>query len=185
MTVRDYYMILGLKEGISADEVKKAYRKKAREYHPDINHTPEAKDLFILITEAYEFLMTYQRKELTDEEAYRRAMDDWRKYRQNRSRQKANIYSRTSYNRFKNTKFYKTTRILDGTTIISGFVVAVMVLIYSVAGYFYRLRHPIYGVEDPTLFNLILYLFFGMILFTVSFIYLKAYIETSKKHRKK
>lgn len=184
MTIRDYYRILGLRAGCSPEEVKKAYRKKAREFHPDINHTEEAKDQFILVTEAYEFLITYQRKELTDEEAYKKAMDDWRKYRQDRSRQKARVYARTSYRRFKNTNFYKTTRILDGTTIISSFIVAVMVLIYSVVGYFYRLRHPIPGVENPTLFNLIEYLVFGMILFSVSFIYLKAFIETSKKHRK-
>jgi curved DNA-binding protein CbpA len=184
MTIRDYYRILGLREGCTPEDVKKAYRNKAREFHPDINHSPEAKDQFILITEAYEFLITYRKKELTDDEAYSKAMDDWRKYRQDRSRQKARVYARTSYKRFKNTKFYKTTKILDGTTIIASFIVAVMVLIYSVVGYFYRIHHPIPGVENPTILNLIEFLIFGMILFSVSFIFLKAYIETFKKRRK-
>jgi hypothetical protein len=185
MTIKDYYAILGLREGASDEEIKKAYRTKAREYHPDINHAAEAKDLFIQVTEAYEFLITYQRKDLTDEEAYKKAMDDWRKYRQDRSRYKAKVYARTSYTRFKNTKFYKTTRILDGTAIIFAFAVAVMVLVYSVVGYIYRIHHPIPGIENPTIFTLMAYLIFGMILFTVSFIYLKAFIETSKKRGKK
>lgn len=185
MTISDYYRILGLNPGCTLEDIKKAYRARAREYHPDINHSPEAKDIFILVTEAYEFLITYNKKELTDEEAYKKAMDDWRKYRQDRSRQKARVYARTSYVRFKNSRFYKTTRILDGTTIISSFVFAVIVLIYSVIGYFYRLHHPIPGVEDPTITSLILYLLLGMILFTVSFIYLKAFIDTSKKQKRK
>jgi hypothetical protein len=185
MTISDYYKILGLTPGCTLEDIKKAYRAKARLYHPDINHSPEANNFFIIATEAYEFLITYNKRELSNDQAYNQAMDDWRKYRQARSRQKAHAYARTSYTRFKNTKFYKTTRILDGTTIISSFVVAVIVLIYSVVGYFYRLHHPIPGIEAPTIYNLIFYLTLGMILFTVSFIYLKAFIETSKKHRKK
>ena len=108
MSVNEYYNILGLHAGCGVEEIKKAYRKKAREFHPDINPSPSAKDMFILITEAYEFLLTYSEKAVSDAEAYNRAMEDWRKYRQARSRQRANAYARTSYVRFKNTNFYKT-----------------------------------------------------------------------------
>lgn len=185
MTISDYYRILDLDYGSSIEDIKKAYRIKARKYHPDINHEPAAKDKFILATEAYEFLITNYSKVVSGEEEFRRAMEEWRKYRQNRSRQKANVYARASYVRFKNTKFYKTTRILDGTTIIFCLAFSVMVLVTSIYGYFYRIHHPIIGVEDPSVLTLIVFLFFGMTLFIVSFIYLKAHIEATKKYRKK
>ncbi len=53
----DAYTILGLKKGASKDAIRKAYRKLAFEYHPDKNPSPEAKQQFINITEAYDALM--------------------------------------------------------------------------------------------------------------------------------
>ena len=183
MTISDYYNLLGLQKGCSIDEVKKAYRRKARECHPDINPSPDAKDKFISITEAYEFLLTYREKIVSDEKAYQQAMDDWRKYRQDRSRRRANVYAQASYPRFKNTNFYKTTRIFDGTAIIASLLVSVMVLIVTIFGYFYRIHHPLPGVENPSVSSLITLLIFGMILFIISFIYLKAYLQSSMKKK--
>lgn len=185
MTLTDYYEILGLPSNSTIDEIKKAYRKNARLYHPDINSAPDAKDRFISITEAYEFLITNHEKIKSDNQVYQEAMEDWRKYRQDRSRKRASAYARTSYGNFKNTKFYKTTRILDGTTIIASFVVSILVLSYTIFGYIYRLKHPIPGLEKPSVFAFIMLLFPGMIFFAVSFIYLRAYQETSKKRNKK
>jgi hypothetical protein len=185
MNITEYYEILGLHVNSSIDEIKKAYRKKARLYHPDINPAPDAKDRFITITEAYEFLMANHDKIRTDDQSYQQAMDDWRKYRQDRSRKRATAYARTSYGTFKNTKFYKTTRIFDGTTIIFSFAVSVMVLVYTIYGYIFRLRHPIPGMEKLSVFVFIMLLVLGMIFFVVSFIYLRAYQETNKKQKKK
>ena len=92
------------------------------------------------ITEAYEFLIANHEKIKSDDQAYDQAMEDWRKYRQDRSRKRATVMHSTSYGTFKNTKFYKTTRIFDGTTIIFSFVVSIMVLIYTIYGYIYRLN---------------------------------------------
>jgi hypothetical protein len=183
MTVADYYRVLDLEPGSTIDEVKKAYRKKVRECHPDINHAPEAKDLFIAVTEAYEFLLTYREKLVENEAAFNQAMEDWRKYRQTRSRRKANVYARASYSRFKNTNFYKTTRIFDGTTIISCIIVSVLVMIFSVSGYIIRLRHPLPGIEKPTIASMLAFLVFGMILFAISIVYLKAYVQSSQKNK--
>jgi curved DNA-binding protein CbpA len=149
MTLTDYHEILGIPINSTIDDIKKAYRKKARLYHPDINSAPDAKDLFISVTEAYEFLIANHDKINTDEEEFQKAMEDWRKYRQDRSRKRATVYARTPYGKFKDTKFYKTTRIFDGTTIIFSFAVSVMVLVYTVYGYTYRLKHPLPGMEKP------------------------------------
>jgi len=185
MTLKEYYEILGIPSSSSIDEIKKAYRKKARLYHPDINPSPDAKDHFIAITEAYEFLITNHDRIKSDEQVYQEAMEDWRKYRQDRSRKRATVYARSSYTTFKNTKFYRTTRILDGTTIVFSFVVSIIVLGYTIYGYFFRLKHPIPGLEKPSLFAFVMLLFLSMIFFVVSFIYLRAYQETSKKQKKK
>src|SRR4030042_6943366 len=115
MTLSDYYQILGIPLNSSVNDIKKAYRQKARQYHPDINPAPEARDKFILVTEAYEFLIANHDRISADNEAYWQAMDNWRKYRQVRSKQRARVYAQASYIRFKKTKFYKTTRIFERT----------------------------------------------------------------------
>lgn len=56
--MQDYYSILGLKQNASKDEIRKAYRKLAMQYHPDKNPSPNAKQKFIEITEAYDALIS-------------------------------------------------------------------------------------------------------------------------------
>ena len=55
-TKRDYYEVLGVQKGASDDEIKKAYRKLSKQYHPDINKEPDAEEKFKEISEAYEIL---------------------------------------------------------------------------------------------------------------------------------
>ena len=84
MTSADYFEVLGIPSDSSIDDIKKAYRCKARLYHPDINPDPGAKDKFISATEAYEFLIANYNNISGSEEAYLRAAEEWRKYRQDR-----------------------------------------------------------------------------------------------------
>jgi curved DNA-binding protein len=56
MQYRDYYEILGVTRGAEADDVKRAYRKLARKYHPDVSKEKNAEDKFKEVQEAYEVL---------------------------------------------------------------------------------------------------------------------------------
>lgn len=51
-----HYQVLGLNSNATSDEIKKAYRKLSKKYHPDINKTPEAENKFKEISEAYQVL---------------------------------------------------------------------------------------------------------------------------------
>ena len=59
---RDYYEVLGVEKGASQDRIKKAYRKMAMKYHPDVNKEPGAEDKFKEINEAYEVLSDEQKR---------------------------------------------------------------------------------------------------------------------------
>ena len=56
MAKKDYYATLGVGKNASAEEIKSAYRKLAKQYHPDINKEPQAQNKFKEINEAYEVL---------------------------------------------------------------------------------------------------------------------------------
>lgn len=59
---RDYYEVLGVEKGASQDEIKKAFRKLAFQYHPDRNKEPDAEEKFKEISEAYAVLSDEQKK---------------------------------------------------------------------------------------------------------------------------
>ncbi|GIH98552.1 molecular chaperone DnaJ [Planobispora takensis] len=66
MAKSDYYGTLGVRRDASAEEIKKAYRRLARELHPDVNPDPETQERFKEITQAYEVLSDAGKRQMYD-----------------------------------------------------------------------------------------------------------------------
>ena len=73
MKYQDYYQILGVTRDADKSDIKKAYRKLARQYHPDVNSEASAEEKFKQANEAYEVL-----KDKDKRQAYDRFGADWK-----------------------------------------------------------------------------------------------------------
>jgi len=183
MTIIDYYRILDLTPEASLYEIKQAYRQKARLYHPDISKNPNTQELFISATEAYSFLISHCNKIATNHGADSQVITDWQKQSQERTRRKAYSYAKGSYSAFKKSNLYKTTRIFDGTIIVFGLVISIVIIVYTIVGYFYRLKHPIPDMEKPSLLVVIMLLIVGIAFLLVSLAFLTNHIKSSNKRK--
>lgn len=67
MSKRDYYEVLGVSKGATQEEIKKAYRKLARQYHPDVNKAANAEEQFKEVKEAYDVLSDPSKKAQYDQ----------------------------------------------------------------------------------------------------------------------
>lgn len=67
MANRDFYEVLGVNKSASKDEIKSAYRKLAKKYHPDINKEPGAEEKFKEVQEAYDILYDDKKRQMYDQ----------------------------------------------------------------------------------------------------------------------
>src|ERR1700759_5346301 len=65
-TERDYYELLEIERGADEQEIKKAFRRLARQLHPDVSEEPDAAQRFREVTEAYEVLSNAETRQLYD-----------------------------------------------------------------------------------------------------------------------
>ncbi len=63
----NYYDVLGVARTASPEEIRAAYREAVRRWHPDINPSPEAREHFLLIRQAYEVLSNPEKRQAYDQ----------------------------------------------------------------------------------------------------------------------
>ncbi len=185
MNLWDYYTLLGVRKGASDDEIRKAYRRKAMEYHPDRNHSEGAQEKFISITEAYEYLTSHPHGRNIAEEEVRRNYQTWVEYRQAQARKRAEEYSRTTYEAFKKSPLYKSTTVIDGTIVFLGIGLAIIVILMTVFGYMYRHKIATNPQEEPSISLAAVTLTIGVLYLVISLLYLSAWLGQEKKRKKR
>jgi hypothetical protein len=183
MNLWDYYRILGIRQGASEDEIRRAYRKKAMEYHPDRNHSPEAEEIFIRVTEAYEYLTSHPHGRNISEEEVRRNYQAWVNYRQAEARKRAEAYARATYAEFRKSPVYKSTTHIDGAMVFLGLLLGTAVMFMSVYGYNYRMQVAASSREEPSLGLAALSFIMGFSYMVISLLYLSAWLAQQKKKK--
>jgi curved DNA-binding protein len=78
MKYKDYYKVLGVERGAADEEIKKAYRRLARKYHPDVSKEANAKEKFQEVSEAYETLRDKEKRAAYDSLGSHRPGQDFR-----------------------------------------------------------------------------------------------------------
>lgn len=141
-----YYQILGLRMNASSEEIKKAYRKRARELHPDTNDAEDAHERFVELNEAYQVLLNQksgnykrnykearQRKAQAQHETY----EEYVKRKRKEARARAAKAAKMKYDEFIQSSLYrsaiKVMRLIDYVYVILGCFIALFPIIFSIA----------------------------------------------------
>lgn len=181
MNLWDYYRVLGLQQNASDDDIRKAYRKKAMEYHPDRNNSPDSQEKFIRITEAYEYLISHPYRRNITEEEVKRNYQAWIDYRREEARKRAEAYARASFEEFRKSPLYQQAKVIDGTMVFLGLLLATAVIFMSVYGYIYRMKTAATPREEPSFALASVTFIVGIAYMIISVIYLSAWIAQKKK----
>ncbi|HCW06494.1 MAG TPA: hypothetical protein DGG95_03905 [Cytophagales bacterium] len=107
-TLDSYCQILGISENASIEDIKRAYRQKAKLLHPDKNKNSDAHEQFILLNEAYDCLLSIKSGAQTvtiESDPY--SYEDWFRQTQEEARQRAREYAQMRYEEYKKTDQYK------------------------------------------------------------------------------
>jgi len=133
------YTILGLEKGATIDEIKKAYRHFARQYHPDVCNDPDAKDKFIQVNEAYELLIKHTQNinkgiftpenDFYTNDSVNSAYIEWLKYVQNKARARAARNAKLKFEQFKESYIYKSAKAASWVFDIIYLICGVFILI--------------------------------------------------------
>jgi curved DNA-binding protein CbpA len=117
--LKNYFEILELTPLASEHDIRRAYRRLAKQHHPDINPDPRSRDQFIMIHEAYEFLMEPSRRvscaeyvhrpRISQEELERRERiyKVWVEYHQDIARKRAEAFAKAQAEQLYEDRWYK------------------------------------------------------------------------------
>jgi uncharacterized membrane protein YraQ (UPF0718 family) len=171
----NYYHILQIPETAKVQEIKSAYRRLAKKFHPDLNKSPGAQEHFILVNEAYEFLIriytaqarpvNHSRSQPTKEQAYKQ----WVDHERAKARARAAREAKKKFEQFKKSPIYKTTQIIYHYYDLFSIGIGIMIIIASIAGLFVDFRSE-KGIQSNHVIASVFLTFLGIlfIVFSVS-----------------
>ena len=181
MNQDNYLKILGLERGASLNQIKTAFRRKARLYHPDLNKNKNASDIFIAVNEAYEYLSEQEKAGKNRSARKEEIIDAWKDYRREQAKKRAYVNSRVRYREFTKSRVYRTSMILNKAQIIASLSVSIFITSMAIFGYIQGLKMVDKGYDPPRVIDFILLLLIGCVFFTVSLAHLLAYNKNKNK----
>lgn len=168
----DFYQILEISKRASEEDIRRAFRKLARQYHPDVSSDPDAQDRFRLVYMAYDILHDRKKRLLYDElqvmkEAEERFAHEadiraWQKH----AVRNASAYAEMSYQEFHETFF---SRLQFHSSQVFAFIMFFVFLCVGSSGIMVGLRYLVYGnFEGHTILGYLLIAFGTGFAFTAS-----------------
>jgi hypothetical protein len=171
-----YYKTLGISANSGIPEIKSAYRRLAKKFHPDLNKSPDAQNKFILVNEAYEFLIRLksaptnyhkfpnQRKQNHDD-LYR----TWVEQERARARARATQEAKRKFDDFKKSKVYKTSQLIFTFYDVFSIIIGILIILASIGGIYTSYKSKD-GVQISNIVAVVFLVFLGLmfILFSVS-----------------
>lgn len=167
--IKNYYQILDIHPDTNPEEIKKAFRKKALKYHPDVCKLPNANNLFIEVYEAFEILSDSQNRLQYDKilfeqenavvEVKKPTNDNNFNIWMNNAKTKAEKHSKMKYDEYKRSAFYEifeTTRKTISIGCIASFAI---IWILGLYGFFVGLSQLLRQERDDYSFVMGLVLF--------------------------
>ena len=133
--IAKYYEILGINRQATLNDIKKAFRTKAKQLHPDVNKSKNANQQFILLLEAYEYLVNRKTgKVFEGDTVTTKRYTTYQRWQDNeaaRARHRAEYYSRVNYQKFSDSEYYKTITSLDTILGYIGYFLSLAILVLS------------------------------------------------------
>lgn len=124
LSAEQYYKILGVPSNTDADGIKKAYRERAKLLHPDRNKSENAHEHFVLLNEAYEYLINLKSGKINT----RQTPDyntQWQEHEREKAKARARYYARMQYDEFIKSDYYKS---LSSISIVVEYLYAAFVI---------------------------------------------------------
>ncbi len=135
--MKNYNEILGINASASVNDIKAAYRRKVKEYHPDVSPLENASQLFIEATEAYEFLIRSKsvQTRVAPDISVHNPNEQWHHYARSQSNERARHFSRMRYEEFIKTKYYKATQTANEIYVYVSLGVSVFIIVSAIYGF--------------------------------------------------
>lgn len=137
-SIETYYKILGLSSTATVEEIKRAYRQKAKELHPDRNKSKDANEQFILLTEAYECLTNIKTGKTKVQQQATTSYADWQRDSKEQTRQRAREYAKMQYEEYKKTDHYKKSQAAETVMEHLYFFSSILIIISPLLGFLFK-----------------------------------------------